>query len=76
MKFKQVLEAFQDTAEDPAVLKYACAPCSNCKGAFRGIFDYYKAADRFNIRYGGLAELIVNAMVNFDNPYLDFSAYK
>ena len=34
MKFKQVLDAFQDKI-DPSVHKYGCAPCSNCKGALR-----------------------------------------
>ncbi len=72
MKFKQVLEAFQNTVENKSMIKYVCAPCSNCKGTFRNMLDYYQATSRFNIRYGGLAELIVNAMVEFNRPYLEF----
>lgn len=72
MKFKQILDAFQDTIEDPAVPKYICAPCSNCKGAFRDMLDYYQATARFNVRYGGIAELMVNAMAIFDRPYFEW----
>ncbi|MDD4238228.1 MAG: heterodisulfide reductase-related iron-sulfur binding cluster, partial [Desulfotomaculaceae bacterium] len=72
MKFKQILEAFQDTVSDPSQPKYVCAPCSNCKGAIRDILNYYQASGKYNIRYGGLAELIVNAMPVFEKPYLDF----
>ena len=72
MKFKQVLEAFQDTIEDPTVLKYICAPCSNCKGAFRDMLNYYQATARYNVRYGGIAELMVNAMTMFDQPYFEW----
>lgn len=72
MKFKQILEAFQDKIEDPAVPKYVCAPCSNCKGAIRDILDYYQATTRFNVQYAGIVELMVNAMVIFDRPYFEW----
>lgn len=72
MKFKQILEAFQDTVSDPSQPKYVCAPCSNCKGAIRDILNYYRASGKYNIRYGGLAELIVNAMPAFEKPFLNF----
>jgi len=72
MKFKQILEAFQDTIEDPETPKYVCAPCSNCKGAIRDILAYYQATAKFNVHYGGLVELVVNAMPQFDKPFLDF----
>jgi len=72
MKFKQILEAFQDKIKDPAVPKYICAPCSNCKGAFRDMLDYYQATSRFNVRYGGIAELMVNSMAMFDRPYFEW----
>jgi Fe-S oxidoreductase len=62
-KFRQILEAFQDDL-DPARPKYVCAPCSNCKGAIRDILARYKAEEKVGIRYGGLAELIVNAMTD------------
>ncbi len=72
MKFKQILEAFRDTVENPEVPKYVCAPCSNCKGALRDTFEHYQATSRYNIQYGGLADLIVNAMVDLKTPYLEF----
>ena len=70
-KFLQILEAFRD--ESPRVPKYVCAPCSNCKGSIRDILDYYHARERSRIYYGGLAELIVNAMVDMKKPILRFN---
>jgi Fe-S oxidoreductase len=73
MKFKQILEAFQDTnLEDPASPKYVCAPCSNCKGGIRGTFDYFDATNRSGLQYGGLVELIVNAMVDVPKPFMEW----
>ncbi|MDD2553467.1 MAG: (Fe-S)-binding protein [Desulfotomaculaceae bacterium] len=72
MKFKQILEAFQDKIEDPTIPKYICAPCSNCKGAFRDMLNYYQATARFNVQYGGIVELMVNAMAMFDRPYFEW----
>lgn len=72
MKFKQILEAFQDTMENPDIPKYVAAPCSNCKGAIRDIMNFYGATEKFNAHYGGIVELVVNAMVQFDKPYLEF----
>ncbi|MHB1043489.1 MAG: (Fe-S)-binding protein [Eubacteriales bacterium] len=72
MKFKQILEAFQDTLETPEIPKYVAAPCSNCKGAIRDILGYYQATEKYNIQYGGLVELVVNAMAQFDRPFLEF----
>jgi len=72
VKFKQILEAFGDTVADPGTVKYVCAPCSNCKGAMRNILDYYRATEKFNVRYGGLAELMVNAMAGLEKPYFEF----
>ncbi len=79
MKFKQILEAFKDSIEDPSIVKYVCAPCSNCKGVMRDILEYYQATTKFNVQYAGLVGLMVNAMVQFDRPYFDFldeDAYK
>ncbi|MBA7505383.1 hypothetical protein ES706_04050 [subsurface metagenome] len=69
MKIKQILETFQDVI-DPETKKYVCAPCSNCKGQLRDLFSYYKLEERCNIVYTGLAELIVNAMVEIREPIL------
>ncbi|RYD05115.1 hypothetical protein N752_11115 [Desulforamulus aquiferis] len=71
MKFKQILEAFQGDMESD-IPKYVCAPCSNCKGAIRDILEYYQATAKFNVHYAGLVELVVNAMVQFDKPFLEF----
>jgi Fe-S oxidoreductase len=71
MKFKQILEAFQDI-KDPEAKKYVCAPCSNCKGQIRDLLSYYQAGEKDNLFYGGLAELIVNAMVDLKKPFLEW----
>jgi Fe-S oxidoreductase len=71
MKFKQILDAFQD-GEDPETKKYVCAPCSNCKGQIRDLLSYYQAGKNYNIFYGGLAEMIVNAMVDLKKPLLQW----
>jgi len=55
---------------DPKTKKFVCAPCSNCKGQLRDLFNYYKLEERRNIVYTGLAELIVNAMVEIREPIL------
>jgi Fe-S oxidoreductase len=69
-KFLQILEAFKD--EPLEVPKYVCAPCSNCKGSIRDILDYYHAGERSHIHYGGLVELIVNAMEEMKKPIIKF----
>jgi Fe-S oxidoreductase len=69
MKLKQILEAFADCPE-PATKKYLCAPCSNCKGQFRDLFNYYGVWEKSGILYGGLAELIVNAMKDLKEPFI------
>lgn len=62
VKFSQILNAFQDL--QPEIRKLVCAPCSNCRATLRGLFEFYKAKDRFEIQDCGLAELIANSMVN------------
>ena len=69
VKLRQVLETFRD-ALDPDSKKYVCAPCSNCKGQLRDLFHYYEVWEKCGIRYVGLAELIVNAMVDMKMPFL------
>jgi Fe-S oxidoreductase len=71
MKFKQTLEAFKDNI-DPSIHKYVCAPCSNCKGAFRDGLTYYNAFEKCGIIYGGLVELIVNAMEDMEKPFIQW----
>jgi Fe-S oxidoreductase len=69
MKLKQVLDAFSD-CPGPEMKKYLCAPCSNCKGQFRDLFNYYGVWEKSGILYGGLAELIVNAMTDIKEPFI------
>lgn len=70
-KFRQILEALQDDL-DPTHPKYVCAPCSNCKGAIRDLLSRYQAKEKVGIRYGGLVELIVNAMTDVKPGFLDW----
>ncbi len=71
MKFKQILDAFQDVI-DPNIRKMVCAPCSNCKGGIREILSYYDAWEKTGIAYTGLVEFIVNAMVDIGEPYIEW----
>jgi hypothetical protein len=74
MKFKQVLDAFSDEP-GPKVRKYVCVPCLNCKMQFRDFLTYYGAREKSGIYYGGLAELIVNAMVDIKKPFIEWEEY-
>jgi len=71
MKLKQILEAFQDVI-DPRIHKYVCAPCSNCKGQIRDLLNSRGAWENYGIFYGGLVELMVNAMVDLEKPFIEW----
>jgi len=71
MKLKQTLETFSDVMA-PETRKYVCAPCSNCKGQIRDLFNAYGVWEKCGISYGGLVELIVNAMVDIKKPFIDW----
>jgi Fe-S oxidoreductase len=71
-KFQQILNAFADEDPGPETPKYVCAPCSNCKGQIRDIFDYYGAKEKSGLYYGGLVELVVNAMADLQKPFIDW----
>ena len=71
MKLKQILDTFQDVI-DPSIKKYVCSPCSNCKGQLRDLFSYYNVWEKCGILYGGLVELIVNAMVDIKEPFIEW----
>ena len=71
MKMAQLLDAFEDV-EDPETRKYVCAPCSNCKGQIRDLLGYYGTGVGYRIYYGGLAELIVNAMADLEGPFIEW----
>lgn len=74
VKFKQILDAFADQP-GPEVKKYVCAPCSNCKGQIRDTLQYYNALEKSGITYGGLVELIVNAMVDVKKPFIHWEMH-
>ena len=69
VKLKQILDAFNDQP-GPEVNKYLCAPCSNCKGQMRDLLQYYDVTEKSGIIYGGLVELIVNAMADIKEPFI------
>lgn len=71
-KFRQILEAFKGEVMDKEHPKYVCAPCSNCKGQIRDIIKYYDAWEKAGIYYGGLVELMVNAMKDVKPGYIDW----
>jgi len=70
-KLEQVLNAFSDCL-DPSIPKYLCAPCSNCKGQLRDLLAYYGLWEKNRILYGGLVELIVNAMVDVKPGFIEW----
>jgi len=70
-KLQQVLDAFADCL-DPSQPKYLCAPCSNCKGQLRDLLAYYGVWEKNRILYGGLVELIVNAMAEVKPGFIEW----
>jgi len=70
-KLQQILDAFSDCL-DPSIHKYVCAPCSNCKGQIRDMLKYYDAWEKAGINYGGLVELMVNALVGAKPGFIDW----
>jgi Fe-S oxidoreductase len=62
-KLEQILNAFSN-CRGSEIPKYVCAPCSNCKGQMRDMFNRYHLLEKEQLTYGGLVELIVNAMVD------------
>jgi Fe-S oxidoreductase len=72
-KLRQILTVFQDVIS-PDIHKYVCAPCSNCKGQIRELLNYYNVQDKCGIYYGGLVELIVNAMADIKAPFISWEA--
>jgi len=62
-KMEQISNAFADCLE-PEVKKYICAPCSNCKGQLRELLEHNNLMEKNSFQYGGIVELVVNAMVD------------
>jgi len=73
MKLKQILTTFSDVMS-PEVHKYVCAPCSNCKGMIRDLLSRYKLTEKHGIHYGGMVELIVNAMLDIKGQFIRWEA--
>ncbi len=73
-KMDQILNAFKDQL-DPSVHKYVCAPCSNCKGQIRDLIKYYDMKNKCGIFYGGLVELMVNAMTDAQPGFLEWEMF-
>ncbi len=70
-KMEQILNAFSDCIA-PETPKYLCAPCSNCKGQFRDMIEYYGLWEKNRLLYGGLVELVVNAMTEVKPGFIDW----
>lgn len=70
-KLEQIINAFSDCLNDGNP-KFVCAPCSNCKGQIRDLFVYHDIWKKFQINYGGIAELIVNAMQDVKPGFIDW----
>ena len=71
-KFEQIINAFGDDFSNPDVVKYVCAPCSNCKGTIRDILKDFKVTKNYNVHYGGLVDIMVNGLASMEKPYFDF----
>ena len=73
-KISQILNAFSDS-RGPKIEKYVCAPCSNCKGQIRDLIEHYEMLDKEQITYGGIVELIVNAMVDVNPGFVNWEEF-
>lgn len=73
-KLEQILNAFKDEL-DPSIQKYVCAPCSNCKGQLRDLFNYYDLWEKHSILYDGLVELIVNCMTDVEPGFIEWEMH-
>ncbi len=74
-KFAQILNAFTKEELEPSVNKYVCAPCSNCKGQIRDLITHYDAYEKIRLLYGGLVELIVNAMPEVNKEFIEWDDF-
>lgn len=68
-KMEQICDAFGDCL-GPESKKYVCAPCSNCKGQIREMLEHNGLLEKNSIQYGGIVELIVNAMVDVNPGFI------
>ena len=70
-KMEQICGAFSECL-GPETKKYACAQCSNCKGQIRELLEQNNLLEKNSIRYGGLVELIVNAMTDVKPGFISW----
>jgi Fe-S oxidoreductase len=68
-KMQQICGAFGDCL-GPETKKYVCAPCSNCKGQIREMLKHSDLLAKNSLQYGGIVELIVNAMVDVQPGFI------
>ncbi len=68
-KIQQIAGAFSD-CWGPETKKYVCAPCSNCKGQIRELLEHNGYMENNSVAYGGLVELIVNAMTDINPGFI------
>ena len=68
-KMEQIFDAFEDS-RGPETQKYVCAPCSNCKGQMRDLIETHELLEKEQLAYGGIVELIVNAMVDVNPGFI------
>jgi len=68
-KLKQVLDAFSDQPRQDAK-QYLTHRVPTPKLQFRDILEHHNAREKPGITYGGLVELIVNAMVGIKEPFI------
>jgi Fe-S oxidoreductase len=68
-KMAQIAGAFADCLS-PEIKKYICAPCSNCKGQIREMLEHNGLLEKNSLQYGGIVELIVNAMVDVNPGFI------
>ena len=73
-KLEQILNAFEGEL-DPSIKKFVCAPCSNCKGQLRDMFNYYHLWEKHSILYDGLVELIVNCMTDVEPGFIEWEMH-
>ncbi|MEW5734987.1 MAG: (Fe-S)-binding protein [Thermodesulfobacteriota bacterium] len=73
-KMDQILNAFSD-CRGPETKKYVAAPCSNCKGQLRDLFKHYDMMEKESLIYGGIVELIVNAMADVNPGFIKWEEF-
>ncbi|MCL1939761.1 MAG: (Fe-S)-binding protein [Desulfovibrionaceae bacterium] len=69
-KMSQICGAFHECL-GPETKKYICAPCESCKVQISGMLERNGLPGRNSIHCSGIAELIVNAMVDLKPGFLE-----